>query len=160
MNGKGSKPRPLSVSYEEYGNQFDQIFRKRFTPENISQLQPDEVFVFGSNEGGIHGAGAAAIAHKKFGATWGVAAGPTGQCYAIPTKDKNIKTLPLERIEVYINAFLVYAKKHQEKKFLLTKVGCGLAGYSENEIAALLKGKVIPENVVVPESFWKIIKSN
>lgn len=160
MNGKGSKPRPLSISYEELGNRFDAIFRKKYTPENISELKENQVFVFGSNEAGIHGAGAAKLANTKFGATWGVGVGITGNCYAIPTKNDKIKTLPLARIGVYIDSFLAYAKITPTKEFLVTKIGCGLAGYSEEEIAGLFKGKEIPDNVIMPESFCKILKSN
>jgi len=159
MNGKGSKPRPLSVSYDEFGNRWDNIFKKG-TPDNISSLQENEIFVFGSNEAGIHGAGAAALANIKFGAAWGVGAGATGQCYAIPTKDCHLKTLPLLRIEVYIDAFLQYAAKYPHKTFLLTKIGCGLAGYSEKDIAALFKNKLLPINVTFPQSFWKIIATD
>lgn len=107
------------------------------SPLNIVNLLPDEMFVFGSNEAGIHGAGAARIAHKRFGAVLGIGSGPTGQCYAIPTKDHHLDTLPLAVIEGYVNQFLDYAKKHQNKTFLLTAIGCGLAGYSAKDIAPM-----------------------
>jgi hypothetical protein len=160
MNGKGSKQRPLSVPYDEFEIRWDSIFRKRYTPNNILELKENQVFVFGSNEAGIHGAGAAKLANNKFGATWGVGVGITGNCYAIPTKNTKIKTLPLSRIETYIAFFLSYAKQHPEKEFLVTKIGCGLAGYSEEEIASLFKNKEISDNVIMPESFCQIIKFN
>ncbi|MFZ9848286.1 MAG: hypothetical protein ACO3EE_09085 [Flavobacteriales bacterium] len=131
----------------------------KFTPDKITQLKKNQVFVFGSNEAGIHGAGAAKLAHKKFGAVWGVCFGLHGQSYAIPTKDFQIRTLPLDKIEFYIYSFLVEVMEYPDTEFLVTKIGCGLAGYSETEIANLFKGKFIPENVTLPESFYNIINS-
>lgn len=132
----------------------------KFTPDNIVSLKKNQVFVFGSNEAGIHGAGAAKLAHKKFGAVWGAGFGLQGQSYAIPTKDLEIFTLPLDRIEYYIYCFLVEAMEYPDTEFLVTKIGCGLAGYSETEIANLFKNKFIPENVTLPESFYNIINSH
>lgn len=132
----------------------------KFTPDNITELQPNQIFVFGSNLAGIHGAGAAALASKEFGAVWGKGIGFSGQTYALPTKDKRINPLPLMDIEYYMDRFLMDAKRYPNLEFLLTKVGCGLAGYSEAQIANLLKDKNIPSNVVIPESFYNIINSN
>lgn len=123
------------------------------TPEHISTLQPNEIFVFGSNEAGIHGAGAAYIARKKFGAKWGQGLGLQGQSYALPTKNHDIHTLPLSEIEKYVNIFLRFAQQHPQFEFLVTKIGCGHAGYTEAEIAPLFKGKVIPDNVALPVEF-------
>jgi hypothetical protein len=131
----------------------------KFTPDNITELKKHQVFVFGSNEAGIHGAGAAKLAHKKFGAVYGVGFGLRGQTFAIPTKDLKIRTLPLDKVESYIHSFLLEAMDHPDTEFLVTKIGCGLAGYLEEEIANLFKGKFIPENVVLPESFHNIINS-
>lgn len=131
----------------------------KFTPDNITKLKENQVFVFGSNEAGIHGAGAAKLAHKKFGAVYGVGFGLWGQTFAIPTKDLEIRTLPLDKIESYIHFFLLEAMDHPDNEFLVTKIGCGLAGYSEQEIANLFKSKFIPENVTLPESFYNIINS-
>ena len=132
----------------------------KFTPGNIASLKKNQIFVFGSNEAGIHGAGAAKLANKKFGAMWGVGFGLTGQSYAIPTKDLQINTLSLDKIEYYIYCFLVEVMEYPDFEFLVTKIGCGLAGYSEEEIANLFKGKHIPENVTLPESFYNIIYSD
>jgi hypothetical protein len=132
----------------------------KFTPDNISSLQPNQIFVFGSNEAGVHGAGAAKIALQKFGARWGVGFGLVGNSYAIPTKDLEIRTLPLDKIGFYIQCFLTEAMEYPDTEFLVTKIGCGLAGYSELEIASLFKNKLIPENVTLPESFYNIINSH
>lgn len=132
----------------------------KFAPDNITSLKPNQIFVFGSNEAGVHGAGAAKQAHKKFGAIWGVGFGMTGQTYAIPTKDLQIRTLSLDKIEYYINLFITEAMEYPEFDFLVTKIGCGLAGYSEQEIANLFTGKFIPENIKLPESFYNIINSH
>lgn len=125
----------------------------KHTPEHITELKPNEIFVFGSNEAGIHGAGAAYTARKKFGAKWGMGVGLQGQSYALPTKDTDIVTLPLSEIEVYVNNFLRFATQHPELEFLVTKIGCGHAGYTEHEIAPLWKSKVIPDNVSLPVEF-------
>jgi len=127
----------------------------RFTPENIEFLDPDEVFVFGSNLAGIHGAGAAKLAHVRFGAKMGTGIGMMGQSYAIPTKDKDIKSLPLDRIKQWVKGFLMYADMHQNKTFLVTKIGCGLAGYEVKDIAPFFKDS--PPNVVLPKDFYDYI---
>jgi len=132
----------------------------KFTPDKISSLKKNQIFVFGSNEAGVHGAGAAKLAHQKFGAVYGVGFGLQGKSYAIPTKDLEIRTLPLDKIEYYIYSFLTEAMEYPDNEFLVTKIGCGLAGYSETEIANLFKNKFIPENVTLPESFYNIINSH
>jgi hypothetical protein len=131
----------------------------KFTPDKISKLKKNQVFVFGSNEAGIHGAGAAKLAEQKFGAIMGVGYGLQGQSFGIPTKDTFIRTLSLDKIEFYIYSFLTEAMEYPDTEFLVTKIGCGLAGYSEDQIANLFKGKFIPENVTLPESFFNIINS-
>lgn len=132
----------------------------KFTPENITSLEPHQIFVFGSNFAGIHGAGAAALAHKKFGAVWKKGVGLYGQSYALPTKDHQIVTLSLSDIEYQIDLFLGTTHLFPQLEFLVTKIGCGLAGYSVEDIAALFKGKEISSNVILPESFSKIIYEN
>lgn len=122
-----------------------------YTPENITWLKPNEVFVFGANCAGIHGAGAAKLA-LKWGAKMGYY-GLNGQTYGIPTKDENIKVLPLEEIEFYIGDFLLCAKDNPNKIFLVTKIGTGLSRYSINDIAQLFIGKGIPDNVILPKEF-------
>jgi hypothetical protein len=134
-------------------------FTMKFTPDKITKLKKNQVFVFGSNEAGIHGAGAAKLAEEKFGAIRGMGYGLQGKSFGIPTKDTFIRTLPLDKIEFYIYSFLTEVMEYPDTEFLVTKIGCGLAGYSENEIANLFKGKFIPENVTLPESFFNIINS-
>ena len=124
----------------------------RYTPENIMGLAPNEIFVFGSNLAGIHGAGAARLAFDCFGAVWGIGIGHQGKTYALPTKDKDIDTLPLTEIKKYVDQFLEYAEDHPEFTFLVTKVGCGLAGWSIEDIAPLFSE--VPTNVVLPRDFY------
>ena len=100
------------------------IVNKRITPENVTKLSKCEIFVFGSNLAGEHAGGAARLAYEKFGAEWGVGSGPTGRCYAIPTMQGG-----LESIRPYAEEFIEYAKKHPDNRFLLTRVGCGIAGF-------------------------------
>lgn len=98
----------------------------KITPNNIQSLKPSKVFVFGSNLAGIHGAGAAELAFTKFGARWGKGWGKTSnQSYAIPTKDKRIRTMPLAQIQPYVDEFIGYATLNPETEFLVTKIGCG-----------------------------------
>ncbi|MBM3453524.1 MAG: hypothetical protein FJX80_00070 [Bacteroidetes bacterium] len=131
----------------------------KFTPDKITKLKKNQVFVFGSNEAGIHGAGAAKLAAQKFGAISGVGYGLQGQSFAIPTKNSIIQSLSLDEIEFYVYSFLTEVMEYPDTEFLVTKIGCGLAGYSELQIANLFKGKFIPENVVLPKSFSNIIFS-
>lgn len=97
------------------------------------------IFVFGSNLAGIHGAGAADEAYQNFDAKWGVGEGPTGRAYAIPTKDENIQTLPLERIKQSVDKFIEHARQCSAEEFFVTAVGCGLAGYTPEQIAPMFK---------------------
>ena len=99
-----------------------------------------KVFVFGSNESGIHGAGAAQHAYKSKGARWGKCYGHHGDSFAIPTKDEDIQTMPLARIAQYVQGFLGYAAGHRKLKFEVSAIGCGLAGFSHKDIAPLFKG--------------------
>jgi len=130
----------------------------RVTPENITELKKGQVFVFGSNESGIHGAGAALTAKEKFGAEMGKGYGPTGQCFAIPTKSWDIKgILPIPVLECYIARFTEYAMMHPEKTFLVTKIGCGLAGYEPKDIAPIFSDCTHLNNIHLPEEFWDIL---
>lgn len=121
------------------------------SPDNISQLGPNEIFVFGSNEGGFHGAGAARQA-MKWGAKYGQGDGLMGQTYGIATKDRKLNVLTLRAIQINIERFLRYAEKHPEFVFLVTAIGTGLAGYKTKDIAPLF-GNKIPNNVRLPQSF-------
>lgn len=97
------------------------------------------IFVFGSNEAGHHGSGAAKTARLTYGAIRGIGFGHFGESFAIPTKDYNIHTLPLNKIEYYVFCFLVYAEMNQGMNFLVTRIGCGFAGYKDENIAPLFQ---------------------
>jgi hypothetical protein len=131
-----------------------------YTPENITKLEPNEVFVFGSNLAGRHGAGAAKIAMQKFGARYGIGIGLQGNSYALPTKDLDIETMPLYDIGLEIERLLQFADKNRHLKFYVTKIGCGLAGYKVEQIAKLFAKWCIPSNVILPKEFWEIIFNN
>jgi hypothetical protein len=131
----------------------------KHTPENIHELKENEIFVFGSNEGGIHGRGAAETAMYKFGAVFGKGYGIQGQSFAIPTKNRWLKTLPISEISKYVDGFFTFAIQHPELKFYVTKIGCGLAGYSVDEMKELFIYREIPEHVVLPGEFSKTKKS-
>ena len=121
--------------------------------EMINELKENQIFVFGSNLAGIHGGGAAFDALSKFGAIYGQGIGLQGNSYAIPTKDDNIETLPLGIIEKHIVDFIDFAKTNPELEFLVTQVGCGLAGYSIDEISALFKKYDLSKNIILPVEF-------
>lgn len=106
------------------------------------------IFVFGSNLAGIHGAGAAKTAMLQYGASYGQGQGLQGLSYAIPTKDYNIKTLPLGLIKVYVEKFKEFARNFSEHKLIVTRIGCGLAGYTDSDIAPMFVGS--PANCYMP----------
>lgn len=114
----------------------------RTTPDMITELAEGEIFVFGSNRSGAHGGGAALIAHRLFGAEMGVGEGLTGRTYALPTMEG-----PAE-MQAAAERFVAFAREHQELTFLLTKVGCGIAGYREDEVRPWFADT--PANVVKP----------
>lgn len=124
----------------------------RITDEFITTLGPDEVFVFGSNLHGYHGGGAAAAAHRRFGAVWGQGVGLQGQSYAIPTMQGGVET-----IKPYVDEFIGFANLHPEKRFLVTPIGCGIAGFTPEDIAPLFEAARTVENIALPESFWKVL---
>ena len=125
----------------------------KFTPENIEKLPILGVFVFGSNMNGNHAGGAAKTAVEKFGAIEGQAEGMQGESYAIPTLGKNMEKLPLEDISKSIDRLYQYADEYPHLEFYVTKLGLGIAGFKEKEIAALFKAKETPFNVVLPQEF-------
>jgi hypothetical protein len=131
----------------------------RTTPENITVLNDNEVFVFGSNLKGIHGAGAARAA-LSWGATVGVGYGLRGQTFAIPTKDHFIETLSVELISECVESFISFAESTPELTYLVTEIGCGLAGYSPEDIAPLFKKASEIKNIHLPERFWKVINNS
>lgn len=114
-------------------------------------------FVFGSNLAGIHGAGAARAALEKYGAEVGNGKGFQGKSYAIPTKDENIKTLPLSEIAKYVSEFVKVTNENPDKKFFVTRVGCVLAGYSDREIAPMFAGSN-PENTNFAEEWQEYLE--
>ncbi len=118
-----------------------------------SQPSSDEIFVFGSNLSGIHGAGAAKQAMNVYGAKFGEAIGITGRCYAIPTKGLNISFMTLEEIKPYIEDFVNFTYYYPKLKFFVTRVGCGLAGFKDEEFAILFKS--CNNNCNMPEQ-WKV----
>lgn len=119
---------------------------------NITTLKPNQVFVFGSNTAGRHGAGAALQAKAYFWTVNGIGEGPTGRCYAIPTLDRGLHKRTDAELSESIRRFLLHATWFPGVEFLLTKVGCGLAGYTEDYIRA--KFVVVPSNVILPDD-WK-----
>lgn len=124
-----------------------------YTPENIKELGPDEIFVFGSNLQGSHGGGAARVAYQKFGAQWGQGVGLQGQSYAIPTMQGGVET-----IKPYIDEFIRFARECDQNTFYVTRIGCGIAGFSDEEIAPLFDEAYDLYNVRLPESFSDIIE--
>lgn len=132
---------------------YNGIGRPEFTPERITELKADEVFVFGSNLEGMHGGGAAWVAFQKFGAVLGCGVGLRGQSYAIPTMQGGVET-----IKPYVDEFIVFAREHAELFFYVTRIGCGIAGFREKDIAPLFANAVGLENVCLPEGFVKILK--
>ena len=130
------------------------MYNRPYTPDRISTLQPNEIFVFGSNLAGMHGGGAARLAYNRFGAIWGQGVGLQGQSYAIPTMQGGVET-----IQPYVDEFIAFAKAHPEYIFLVTRIGCGIAGFREEEIAPLFVTAIDVENVILPETFVQIIQS-
>ena len=126
----------------------------RVTPELIEDLAEGQVFVFGSNQGGKHGKGAAKTA-LTWGAKWGQAAGLQGRTYGIPTKDKSIRrVLRIDEIAPYVDDFIEFAKVNPKLTFLVTLIGCGLSNYKPKNIAPLFKGVILLDNVHLPKQFW------
>lgn len=124
----------------------------RFTPDNIKELAPDEIFVFGSNLAGHHGGGAARVALDRFGAQWGQGEGIQGQSYAIPTMQGGVET-----IKPYVDRFLDLAYEWDQNTFLVTRIGCGIAGFTPEQIAPLFDRALDMYNVVLPRDFYDIL---
>ena len=135
MSGIGSKP-----------------LNEKYTPDFITELGPNDIFVFGSNLAGAHAGGAARLANQKFGAIWGHGVGLQGNSYAIPTMQGGIET-----IKPYVDEFIEFAKSHPELTFYVTKIGCGIAGFKEEDIAPLFKTAINIPNIRLPEDFVNII---
>lgn len=114
------------------------------------------IFVFGSNLAGRHGKGAALCARNEHGAVYGVGIGRTGNSYAIPTKDGNLVRLPLSGIRPHVAEFKKYADGHPDLEFQVTRIGCGLAGYSDSDIAPMFAGA--PDNCHLPDGWREMVK--
>ncbi len=129
-------------------------YMDRVTPNHIDTLQPNEIFVFGSNVNGFHAGGAAATAMHKLGAVWGQGEGLQGQSYALPTMEG------MDSMRAAVERFQRFATQHPELRFLVTRIGCGIAGYTVAEVAPLFKGCIKLENVALPIDFWKVLGLN
>lgn len=134
-------------------------WEKRITPENIEKLDRGQVFVFGSNKAGFHAGGAAKKAARCFGAINGEGFGLMGDSFAIPTKDFELETMEIGEIREYVDVFIKAAYYHEEKTFLVTEIGCGIAGYEPKDIAPLFKQTADIENIHLPKRFWEIINT-
>lgn len=148
-------PHPPSVVWkteEEQRAEQRRLKRQRITPERITSLEPNEVFVFGTSISGSHTVGASKFAVSHFGAIPGIAYGRQGSSYAIPTEMIDVK-----EIQPYVDQFIEYAGKHQDTLFLVTPVGCGAAGHIPTEIAPLFQSATALQNVCLPRSFWIIL---
>ena len=145
----------FSLSQEERLNRKRQYAKEyygnRVSPDHIDTLESNEIFVFGSNAGGFHGGGAAAHAMHNFGAVWGQGEGLQGQSYAIPTMEG------FEDMKKAIERFIAFADQHSELRFLVTRIGCGIAGYSARDVAPLFKKCIPLENVALPSDFWDVL---
>lgn len=129
------------------------LYNRPFTPEDIYELKPNEIFVFGSNLAGSHGGGAARLAYNRFGAIWGQGVGLQGQSYGIPTMHGGV-----DAIKPYVDEFIAFAKQHPEYKFLVTKIGCGIAGFTIEEMAPLFQDAIDVENIILPKDFVEVIR--
>ena len=127
--------------------------QNRVTPDYIADLEENEIFVFGSNLEGSHGGGAAKTAHNKFGAIWGQGVGLRGQSYGIPTMHGGV-----EEIRPYVEEFIRFARSHPNLIFLVTRVGCGIAGFHDSEIAPLFADAAEVPNISLPDCFWSVIR--
>jgi len=123
----------------------------RVAPDNIDFLKSEQIFVFGSNKEGNHYGGAAAFAHKYFHAQWGVGEGITGKCYALPTMDG------LEELEKAVERFTEHALADPEHNYLVTAVGCGIAGYEPWDVAPMFLEAASLPNVYLPQCFWEVL---
>lgn len=126
----------------------------KFTPDCITELAEGEIFVFGSNLAGYHGGGAARLALERFGAVWGQGVGLQGRSYGIPTMQGGVET-----IRPYVDEFVDFAKSRPDLFFLVTRIGCGIAGFRDEEIAPLFAEALPLANVALPERFVQILSA-
>ena len=119
------------------------MYDRRFTPDRISELKENEIFVFGSNLAGSHGGGAARFAYERFGAVWGEGVGLHGQAYAIPTMQGGVET-----IKPYVDEFIRFAQEHSRLTFLVTRIGCGIAGFRGEQGTGAVQGEQLCANLI------------
>ena len=127
---------------------------KRISSSRITTLKENEVFVFGSNLAGMHGGGAARAALDRFGAVWGQGVGLQGQSYGIPTMHGD-----LDAIRPYVDEFIEFAKGRPDLKFLVTRIGCGIAGFRDEEMAPLFRAALEVDNIYLPASFHRVLEA-
>lgn len=125
--------------------------QSRITPIKVTELKPNEIFVFGSNKMGMHFGGAARYAYNSFGAEWGNGEGLQGKTYALPTMEGE------DNFRQAVKRFTAFAKEHPEFLFLVTPVGCGIAGYTSEEVAPMFVEASRLPNIHLPECFWSLI---
>ena len=140
------------ICWNQQKRVYNYSMTNRVTNPRITKLEKNEIFVFGSNLAGMHAGGAARFAADKFGAVWGQGVGLQGQSYAIPTMQGGVET-----IKPYVDDFVKFASAHTEYDFLVTRIGCGIAGFTDEEIAPLFEGCKALENVALPEEWWGIL---
>ena len=143
---------PLTITQHKTPDNMARDISKRITPDHIDNLNDNEIFVFGSNLSGMHGGGAARLAFQRFGAVMGQGVGLQGQSYGIPTMQGGTET-----IAPYVDEFIAFARQHPDKQFLVTRIGCGIAGFSPDEIAPLFAKAVDVDNISLPADFWQEI---
>ena len=132
----------------------------RVVSDNITKLNTNEIFVFGSNLSGRHGKGAAKQA-LTWGAIWGQGAGLQGRTYGIPSKNASItRTLSVKEIKPFVNEFIQFAKENEDLIFLVTEIGCGLANLTPKEVAPLFEEAIYIKNIHLPKRFWHKLKKN
>lgn len=127
---------------------------KRISSSRITTLKENEVFVFGSNLAGMHGGGAARAALDRFGAVWGQGVGLQGQSYGIPTMHGD-----LDAIRPYVDEFIEFAKGRPDLKFLVTRIGCGIAGFRDEQMAHLFRAALEVDNIYLPASFHRVLEA-
>ena len=145
-----SKGMAMAFHDEDFFN--EKAAAGRVTLDRIDGLAPNQIFVFGSNLQGQHAGGAARVAFDRFGAVWGQGVGLQGRSYAIPTMQGGVET-----IKPYVDEFIEFAAQHPEMTFMVTRIGCGIAGFDPEEIAPLFAGAVALPNVWLPRDFWKVL---
>ena len=153
MACSGDNNNDNSNHYTNNYNSMENLKKDRITPQWINSLKENEIFVFGSNLAGMHGGGAARVARLHFGAVMGKGVGMQGQSYAIPTMQGGTDT-----IQPYVDEFIAYARQNPDKKFLVTPIGCGIAGFEPEDIAPLFEKAKEVKNISLPESFWEVMK--